>query len=80
MDNRNDLLKRIRHNGAALVDQFLPSGAEAELEGVLRDRHHEVDAEAFLMFVSVRALLRERGMASCESDREAGQIMAMLAT
>jgi hypothetical protein len=77
---RNDLLERIRRNGSGLVDQFLPSGAQAELNGLIRDRRHEIDADAFLMFVSIRALLRERGMAGCESDREAGQIMAMLTT
>lgn len=78
--DRNDLLEWIRRNGAGFVDQFLPSGAQAELDGLIRDRRHEVDADAFLMFVSVRALLRERGMAGCESDCEAGQIMAMLTT
>ena len=78
--DRNDLLKRIQRDGSGVVDQFLPSGAQAELEGVIRDRRHEVDAHAFLMFVSIRALLRERGMATCESDQEAGQIMAMLNT
>jgi len=77
---RNDLLERIRRNGSGLVDQFLPPGAQAELDSVIRDHRHEVDADAFLMFVSIRALLRERGMASCESDCEAGQIMAMLST
>ena len=77
---RYDLLNWIRRNGAGLVDQFLPSGAQAELDGVIGDRRHEVDTDAFLMFVSVRALLRTRGMTSVESDREAGQIMAMLST
>lgn len=77
---RNDLLKRIRRNGAGIVDQFLPADAQAELDNVIHDRRHEVDADAFLMFVSIRALLSKRGMASCESDREAGQIMAMLST
>jgi len=72
---RNDLLEWIRRNGSGLVDQF-----QAELDSVIHDRRHEVDADAFLMFVSIRALLRERGMASCESDCEAGQIMAMLST
>ncbi|TDV36113.1 hypothetical protein C7405_10414 [Paraburkholderia caballeronis] len=76
--NRSDLLKRIRLNGSGVVDQFLPSEAGAELERVIRDHRHEVDSDAFLMFVSIRALLRKDGMASCESDNEAGQIMAML--
>lgn len=30
------------------------------------------------MFVSIRALLRKGGTASCDSDREAGEIMALL--
>ena len=76
--NRNELLNTIRRNGSGIVDEFLPSGAQAELDGVIDDRRHEVNADAFLMFVSIRALLRERGMTSCESDREAGLIMAML--
>lgn len=32
------------------------------------------------MFMSIRALLCERGMADIESDCEAGRIMAMLNT
>ncbi|CAN0624764.1 conserved protein of unknown function [Burkholderia multivorans] len=75
---RNDLLRRIRSNGAGVVEQFLPSDALDELDYVIRDHRHEVNTDAFLMFVSVRALLRNSGMASCESDREAGQIMALL--
>jgi hypothetical protein len=78
--NRNDLLNRIRQDGADMIDRFLPSGARAELESVLGDRRHEVDADAWLMFMSIRALLRKDGMASCESDSEAGQIMALLKT
>lgn len=76
--NRDDLMKRIRQNGSGVVDEFLPPGAQAELDGIMRDRRHEVDQGAFLMFMSIRALLCERGMTSCESDREAGRIMAML--
>ncbi|MGF6841703.1 hypothetical protein QF001_005598 [Paraburkholderia youngii] len=75
---RNDLLKWIRCNGSGILDQFLPPGAEAELDSVIRDCRHEVNSDAFLMFVSIRALLREHGMTSCESDYEAGQIMARL--
>jgi len=78
--NRNDLLKRICRNGTGLVERYLPTNAPAELEGVIRDRRHDIDKDAFFMFMSVRALLREGGMASCESDREAGQIMALLHT
>ncbi|MGF6674237.1 hypothetical protein [Paraburkholderia tuberum] len=77
---RNDLLKWIRCNGDDIVDQFLPPGARGELDSLIHDRRHEIDAGAFLMFMSIRTLLCERGMASCESDREAGQIMAMLST
>lgn len=76
--NRNDLLEWIRRNGPGIVDQFLPAGAQAELEGVIDDHRHEVNADAFLMFVSIRELLHKHGMTSCDSDREAGQIMAML--
>jgi len=76
--DRNDLLQWIRHDGSGIVDRFLPSGARAELDGVICDGRHEVDTDAYLMFVSVRALLRRDGMARFESDREAGQIMALL--
>ncbi|CAD6553297.1 hypothetical protein LMG27952_05423 [Paraburkholderia hiiakae] len=76
--NRRDLLRRIRVNGVDVVDEFLPSDANAELESLIGDRRHEVNAEAFLMFVSVRAMLHGSGMPSCESDCEAGQIMALL--
>lgn len=78
--DRHAILKQIRRNGAGVVAQFLPSGAHDELEGVIRDRRHEVDPEAFLMFVSIRALLGKRGMPSRASDCEAGWIMAMLNT
>lgn len=74
--NRADLLKWIRLDGAGLVDRFLPSGARAGLEDVILDRRHEVNADAYLMFASISALLRKDGMASCDSDREAGRIMA----
>lgn len=40
--------------------------------------HREVDAHAWLMFMSVRALLRNGGMPRCESDCEAGHVMALL--
>lgn len=73
-----DLLKWIRRDGSGIVDRFLPLGAPAELEDVIRDGRHEVDSDAYLMFVSIRALLRKDGLASCESDRQAGQIMALL--
>ncbi|MGF6373913.1 hypothetical protein OKW40_006729 [Paraburkholderia sp. RAU6.4a] len=77
---RNDLLKWIRCDGGDIVDRFLPPGAQGELDSLIHDRRHEIDAGAFLMFMSIRALLCERGMESCDSDREAGQIMAMLST
>jgi len=76
--NRKDLLKWIRHDGAGVIEQLLPFDARAELDGVILDRRHEIDEDAFLMFFSIRALLRKGGMASCESDQEAGQIMAPL--
>lgn len=78
--NTNDLLNRIRRDGVGMIDRFLPSGARAELDSVLDDGRHEVDADAWLMFMSIRALLRSDGMPSCESDREAGRIMALLNT
>ena len=76
--DRSNLLRWIQRDGSGLVDRFLPSGARAELEDVIRHGRHEVNADAYLMFISVRALLRKDGMASCDSDREAGQIMALL--
>jgi hypothetical protein len=76
--DRNDLLEWIRRDGSGVVDRFLPLAARAELEGVIRDGRHEVDSDAYLMFVSIRALLSKDGIASCESDRQAGQIMALL--
>ncbi|KVO61199.1 hypothetical protein [Burkholderia stagnalis] len=76
--NRKDLLKWIRHDGSGVIEQFLPFDARAELDGVILDRRHEIDEDAFLMFFSIRALLCKGGMASCESDQEAGQIMALL--
>ncbi len=48
------------------------------MDGVILDRRHEIDEDAFLMFLSIRALLCKGEMASCESDQEAGQIMALL--
>ncbi|MCG5076380.1 MULTISPECIES: hypothetical protein [Paraburkholderia] len=76
--NRNDLLRRIQVCGRDIIDEFLPSDANDDLDTLIGDRRHEVDAQAYRMFVSVRALLCESGMPSCESDCEAGQIMALL--
>ncbi|QGZ59955.1 hypothetical protein [Paraburkholderia acidiphila] len=76
--DRTDLLKWIRRDGSGIVDRFLPLGARAELEDVIHDGRLEVDTNAYLMFVSIRALLLKDGMTSCDSDREAGQIMALL--
>ncbi len=75
---RNELLDLIRNDGTGIIDRFLPSGARAELESVIRDGHRNVDANAWLMFMSVRALLRNDGMPTCESDWEAGHVMALL--
>ncbi|WP_222941094.1 hypothetical protein, partial [Pantoea agglomerans] len=75
---RKDLLKWIRRDGSGVIEQFLPYDARAEMDGVILDRRHEIDEDAFLMFFSIRALLRKGGMASYESDQEAGQIMALL--
>jgi hypothetical protein len=76
--DRTELLKWIRRDSSSLVDRFLPLDARAELDDVIHDGRHEVDADAYMMFVSVRALLRKDGMANYDSDREAGQIMALL--
>lgn len=76
--NRKDLLKWIRRDGSGVIEQVLRYDARAEMDGVILDRRHEIDEDAFLMFFSIRALLRKGGMASCESDQEAGQIMARL--
>ncbi|MCP3727704.1 hypothetical protein M3I53_32055 [Paraburkholderia sp. CNPSo 3272] len=76
--NRNDLLRRIQVRGRDIIDEFFPSDANADLDSLIGDRRHEVDPQAYRMFVAVRALLRESGMPSCESDCEAGQIMALL--
>lgn len=72
---RSDLLKCIRHDGPRVVEQVLPSDARAELNGTIRDRRHKIDENAFLMFVSIRAVLRESEMVSCELNLEVGQIM-----
>ncbi|QBR04055.1 hypothetical protein [Paraburkholderia pallida] len=76
--DRKDLLKWIRQNDSGVIEHFPPFDARTELDGIIRDRRHEIDEDAYLMFVSIRALLRKDGMASCESDLEAGQIMALL--
>lgn len=75
---RNELLELIRHHGAGIIDRFLPSGARPELDSVIGDGHSEVDAQTWLMFMSVRALLCNGGMPRCESDCEAGHVMALL--
>ncbi|AIO29953.1 hypothetical protein [Burkholderia cepacia] len=66
--NRNDLLKWIQRNGSGVIEQFLPYDARAEMDGVILDRRHEIDEDAFPMFFSICALLRKGGTASCESD------------
>ena len=71
-------MRWIQRDGSGITERFLPLGAHAELEGVIRDGRQEVDVDAYLMFVSIRALRRTDGMASCDSDCEAGQIMAPL--
>ncbi|RQT49010.1 hypothetical protein [Burkholderia cepacia] len=76
--NRNDLLKWIQRNGSGVIEQFPPYDARAEMDGVILDRRHEIDEDAFPMFFSIRALLRKGGTASCELDQEAGRIMARL--
>jgi len=76
--NRAQLLEQIRTHGRELVDEFLPSSANIDLEALIGERRHEVDADAYRLFVSVRAILCEEGMHRCETATEAGQIMALL--
>ncbi len=76
--NKNDVVKNIRDHGFGIIEQFLPSNANAELGDVINARRHQVDTKAFLMFMSIRALLHGSGMTRVESDREAGQVMALL--
>ena len=71
-------MKWIRHDGSGVIEQFLPYDARAGLDDVIRDRRHEIAKDAFPMFFSSRTLLRKGGMASGESDREAGKIIARL--
>ncbi|MFP3794719.1 hypothetical protein [Paraburkholderia sp. SIMBA_027] len=78
--DRTELLEQIRRDAPSIVDGFLPLDAQAELDQVIRDGHHEVDTKAYLMFMSVRAMLRKAGMPSFDSDSEAAQIMALLKT
>lgn len=75
--NRDDLLERIRVCGRDIVDEFLPEDANVDLDNLIGDHRHEVDADAYRLFVSLRALLRDSGMSSCESDCEAGQVLAL---
>ncbi|TDG03698.1 hypothetical protein E1N52_33510 [Paraburkholderia guartelaensis] len=78
--DRTELLEQIRRNAPSIVAGFLPLGAQTELDRVIRDGRHEVDTNAYLMFVSLRAMLRKAGMPSFDSDSEAAQIMALLKT
>lgn len=71
------MLKWIRNDGSAIVEQYLPSSANVELDESLVGRRHDVDMNVFLMFDAVRALLWQHGMGPFESDREAGRIMAL---
>ena len=48
------------------------------LDSVIGDGRNEVDAHTLLMFMSIRAPLRNGGMPGCESDYEAGHVMALL--
>ncbi|RQZ81332.1 hypothetical protein DF053_32020 [Burkholderia cepacia] len=76
--NRNDLLTGIQRDGSGVIEQFIPYDVRAEMDGVILDRLHEIDEDAFLMFFSIRALLRKGGTVSREPDQEAGRIMARL--
>lgn len=76
--DKTELFNRIRRDGSDLIDEFLPAGAQAQLEFVIEDGRQQVDADAFLMFVSVRAALRKRGMSEHASDCEAACMMAQL--
>ncbi|MBB3258487.1 hypothetical protein F4827_003355 [Paraburkholderia bannensis] len=76
--DRIHLLEQIRIRARELVEEFLPSSANLDLEAIIGERRQEVDADAYRLFVSVRAILREEGMPDCETATEAGQIMALL--
>ncbi|HTJ92089.1 MAG TPA: hypothetical protein VL424_03140 [Pararobbsia sp.] len=76
--SRDDLVEQLKAGEPDLIWQHLPSDAREKLDAVLSDQRYEVDARAFLMFSSVRALLRADGMTSCESDLEAGRVIAHL--
>lgn len=77
--DRVKLLELVRTHGRELVDEFLPPGANCKLEELINERRLEVDVNAYRVFVSLGALLQnQHGVRGCESNAEAGKIMALL--
>jgi hypothetical protein len=76
--SRDELVDYLKRGRTDLVLLHLPCDARKKLEALISDQRYEVDSEAYLVFSSVRALLRSHGMSDCESDREAGQVIAHL--
>lgn len=76
--SRDELVDYVRRGGTDLVRLHLPCDARKNLDALLSDQRYRVDTEAYLVFSSIRALLRSGGMPDCESDREAGQVIAHL--
>jgi hypothetical protein len=74
----DDLVELIQRDAGALVEEFLPSGAQAVLTGMLSSRRDDVNPDDFLMFAAVRELLRRRGKGQFESNLAAGEIMSLL--
>lgn len=76
--SRDELVNYLRRGGTDLVRLHLPCDARKKLDTLISDGRYQVDTEAYLVFSSVRALLRSGGMPDCESDRDAGQVIAHL--
>ena len=75
--DRIQLVQRLRTHGREFVHEFLPVDANTELAALVDGRRQEVDADAYRIFMSIRALLQQHGMPGCESDCEAGKVMAL---
>lgn len=75
--DRIQLVQRLRTHGREFVHEFLPMDADAELAELIVGHRHEVDADAYRIFMSIRALLQKHGMPGCASDCEAGKVMAL---
>lgn len=75
---KDDLVELIQRDAGAVVEEFLPSDAAAELVRMRRSRQDEVNANDFLMFTAVRELLRQDGKGQFESNMAASEIMRLL--